>query len=107
MQRQPLIHIGRDLELARLCARCQQFGDVFDQGRQREWTLFEIDFPRFDLGEIKQFLDQRQQRIARGLHGFGVSGLLGGERRVEQEPAHAQNAVQRRADFMRRHRQKL
>ena len=70
-----------------------------------EGPRLEIEAAGFDLGEIENFLDQRQQRLAGGLHGLGVGGLLGRERRVEQEIRHAENAVERRADFVADHRE--
>jgi len=102
-RRQPLVDIGRDLEPARLRPRRQQFGDVLDQRGKREGPVLEVDPAGLDLGEVEQLLDQRQQRVAGGLHRLDVGGLLGGERRVEQEPAHADDAVERGADLVRRH----
>ena len=58
--RQPLVDIGRDLDLLGLRARRQQFGDVLDQRGQRERAMFEIDLAGLDLGIIQQFLDQRR-----------------------------------------------
>jgi len=103
VQRQPFIDIGGDLEVARLRARRQQFGDAFDQAVERERPLFEVDLAGFDLGKIEQLLDQRQQRFAGGPHRLGVGRLLRRQRGVEQQPVHADNAVQRRADFVRDH----
>ena len=101
--RQTLIDIGGDLELARLRAWREQFGDVLDHGGERERTLLKVDLAGFDLGEIEQFVDQRHQRVAGCLDRLGIGSLLGGERCIEQEVAHADDAVQGRADFMRRH----
>ena len=60
----------------------------------------QIELAGLDLGEIENFLDQRQQRFARGLRRLGISELLGRQRRVEQQIGHAENAVERRADFV-------
>ena len=103
--RQPLVDIGRDLELSRLRPRRQQFGDVLDQGGERERAMFEVDLAGFDLGIIQQLLDQRQQRVAGGFHRLGIGHLFRRQRRVQQQPAHADDAVERGADFVGGHRQ--
>ena len=89
----------------RLRARRQQLDDFLDQRAEIERPRFEIEPAGLDLGEIEDLLDQRQQRLARGLHRLGVGGLLGRERRVEQEVRHAEDAVERRADFVADHRE--
>ena len=63
----------------------------------------EIELAGFDLGEVENLLDQRQQRVAGGLDGLGVGGLLRRQRGVEQQVGHAEDAVQRRADLVRHH----
>ena len=103
--RQPFVDIGRDFELPGLRPRRQQFGDVLDQSRERERAMFEIDLAGFDLGIIQQLLDQRQQRVAGGFHRLGIGHLLGRQRRIQQQPAHADDAVERRANFVRGHRE--
>ena len=70
---------------------------------KRERPRLQIELAGLDLGEIENFLDQRQQRFARGLRRLGVGELLGRQRRVEQQIGHAENAVERRADFMADH----
>ena len=103
--RQPLVDIGRDLDALRLRPRRQQFGDILDQCRQRERAVLEVDFAGLDLGIIKQFLDQRQQGIAGCLHRPGVGHLLRRQRRIHQQPAHADDAVERRSNLVAGHRQ--
>ncbi len=103
--RQPLVDIGRDLEFSRLRPRRQQFGDVLDQGGQRKRAMFEIDLAGFDLGIIQKFLDQREQGVAGAFHRPGIGHLLRRQRRIQQQSAHADDAIQRRADFVRRHRE--
>ena len=74
-------------------------------GGEREWPRFEIEPAGLDLGEVEDFLDQRQQRVAGGLHRAGIGGLFGRELGVQQKIGHAENAVQRRADLVRHHRE--
>ena len=101
--RQPLVDIGGDLDLPRLGPRRQQLGDVLDQGAQCERTLFEIDLAGLDLGVIQQLLDQRKQRIAGGFHRSRIGHLFRRQRRIQQQPAHADDAVERGANFMGGH----
>ena len=67
--------------------------------------MFEVDLAGFDLRVIEQFLDQRQQRIARGSDRLGIGRLLRRQRSFEQQAVHADDAVERRADFVRGHRE--
>ncbi len=67
--------------------------------------MLEIDLAGLDLGEVQELVDQEQQGLAGGLHRIDIGGLLRGERGVEQQAAHADDAVERRADFMGRHGQ--
>ena len=67
--------------------------------------MFEVDLAGLDLGIIQQFLDQRQQRVAGGFHRLGISHLFRRQRRIQQQPAHADNAVERGADFVAGHRE--
>ena len=105
MHRQPLVDIGGDLDFLGLRARRQQFGDVLDHARQRERAVFEIDLAGLDLGIVQQLLDQREQRVAGRLHRLDIGRLFRRQRRIHQQAAHADDAVERRADFMARHRE--
>ena len=68
--------------------------------------MLEIDLAGFDLGIIQQFLDQREQGVARGFNRSGVGQLLRRQRRIQQQSAHADDAVERSADFVAGHREK-
>ena len=85
--------------------RRQQFGDVLDQCGKRERAVLEVDLAGLDLGIVQQLLDQRQQGIAGCLHRPGIGHLLRRQRRIHQQPAHADDAVERRADLVAGHRQ--
>ena len=72
-QPQPRIaHIGagdavvdksRDLDAFCLGARRQELDHVFDERAERERLGVEVEPAGFDLGEIENLLDQRQQRV--------------------------------------------
>ena len=62
-----------------------------------------IDLAGLDLGVVEQFLDQREQRVARALHGLGIGRLLRRQGRIHEQAAHADDAVERRADFVAGH----
>ena len=68
------------------CARGASSSTVSStSAAQIERPRLEVEPAGLDLGEIEDLLDQRQQRVARGLHRLGVGRLLGRERRVEQQ----------------------
>ena len=102
---QSILHIGGDLELLGLRAGRDQFDRLFDQRGEVECAGVKVDAAGFDLGEIEDLVDQREQRVARGLHRLDVGGLLRRERRVAQEVGHPEDAVERGAHLVRDHRQ--
>ncbi len=65
-----------------------------------ERGLLQLQFAGLDLGEIKDVIDDGQQRLA-GIADHGQVVPLGiRQRRVEHEFGHADDGVHRRADFM-------
>ena len=105
-RRQALVDIAADFEALCLGARPKQLDRLLDKGRERERPRREIEPAGFDLGEVENLLDQRQQRFPRGFHRFQIGLLLGGQRRVAEQIGHAENAVERRADLVRHHGEK-
>ena len=64
LPRQRVVDIGGDLELLRLRARRDQLDRLLHQRRKIERARVEVDAAGFDLGEIEDLVDQRQQRVA-------------------------------------------
>ena len=58
-------------------------------------------------GEIEEIVDQLCQRLTRLAYAVEIIALDGGERRLRQQMAHAENSVQRRADLVAGSRQEL
>ena len=67
---------------------------------QVEVDLLEVDAAGLDLREVEDVVDDLEQRPPRLVDHLGVLALLGGERRVEQQAGHADDAVHRRADLV-------
>ena len=65
----------------------------------------DVHAPGFDLGEVQDVVDDRQQRVTTVSDGRGKVALVVGELRVEQQAAHADHRVHRRADFVTHRRQ--
>ena len=80
---------------------------VFDQRIEVKLHVIQFDLPGFELGDVEDFINQRQQFIARAVDGLHVVALFGRERRAEQQFGHAQYAIHRCADFMADFGQKL
>src|SRR5580692_6387466 len=74
---------------------------------QAEDFLLKIEPAGLDLGKVQDVVDDGQQRVAAVADGVGKLALFGGERRIEQERSHADDAVHRRADLVAHHREKL
>ena len=85
--------------LRRRCRR-EDIDRSLDARSQGEWTMVELDLAGLDLREIEDVVDDRQQRIARCADRLGVVALLVIERRVEQQAAHPDDRVHRRADLV-------
>ena len=73
---------------------------TLDAGAKVERLLVQLDPAGFDLGEVQDVVDDRQQRIARRPDSLGIVALLVGQRCVEHEPAHPDDRVHRRADLV-------
>ena len=87
------------------CAKTVQFGNILNQRQKIEIDDFQRQFLRFDLGEIENVVDDRQQRLGAGADDVQVALLLAVQRCIEQQGRHAHNAVHRRTDFVRHHGQ--
>src|SRR6202050_3753629 len=64
MRREAFVHVAADFQAFGLGAWTQQFDGLLDKRLKRERLRGQIEPPRFDLGEIENLVDQRQQRLA-------------------------------------------
>ena len=71
-----------------------------DRLAQREVGRRELDLAGLDLRVVEDVVDDQQQPLAGGAHDLRVLALLRVERRVEQQPGHADHAVERRAQLV-------
>ena len=69
-------------------------------GGEGERLVLELDLAGLDLREVEDVVDDREQGVARRPDGLGVVALLLVERGVEQQPAHPDDRVHRRADLV-------
>ena len=53
------------LQLLFGCSQCEGFQYGFQTGSEIKVTDFQIAFPSFDFGEVKNVVDHAEQRIAR------------------------------------------
>ena len=65
----------------------------------------QLETAGFDLREVEDVVDDRQQRLAGCVDRLGVVALLVIERRVEEQPAHPDDGVHRRPDLVAHRRQ--
>ena len=85
-------------------------GDVdgfADTAAKVEGRAFEFDAPLFDFGEVEDLVDDGQEGVAAGADGVGELALGGVERRGLEEFDHADDRVERRANFVAHVGQKL
>ena len=74
-------------------------------GAQVERLGLHFEHARLDLGEIEDVVDDGEQRFATIPDNFGEFALLVRQVGREQQAAHAEDAVHRRADFVAHGRQ--
>ena len=99
-----LEHVG-DVELLLGRARADQVERRLDALAQVERMRLDVHPAGLDLREVEDVVDDRQQRVAGVADGRGEVALLVVERRVEQQAAHADHGVHRRADLVAHRRQ--
>ena len=78
----------------------QQVQGVLNAGTHLEWLVFQLQLARLDLREVQDVVDDGEQGIAAGINGLHVAMLLVGQRGLQQQPGHGDNAVHGRADLV-------
>ena len=78
----------------------ERLHDSFRESPRAERDAFEFEPVRLDLRQIKDVVEQMHQRLGRHPQGIDLAVLRFGERRVEQQVGHADDAVHRRADLV-------
>jgi hypothetical protein len=91
---------GADVEPLFRRARRKQQHDLFDQLAHVDVLLVERQLAGFDLREVEDVGDDREQRAARFVERLDELALRAHERRAEQQLGHAEDAVERRANLV-------
>ena len=89
-----------DVEVLLDGARRDEVERRLDAVAQVERLRLDVHAAGLDLREVEDVVDDREQRVARVADRGDVVVLLGVELRVEQEAAHADHGVHRRADLV-------
>src|SRR5882757_6438641 len=98
-----LWHRHREFQTLGLCLRAQRCADLVDHFLAIDRDEVQFHFARFDLGEIEQVVDEREQVLCAGLHRAQLLLLVGVERprELHQEgPGKADDRVQGRAQLV-------
>ena len=95
-----------DFDAFALGARRKQFDHPLGEPAQVDRLDEEIEAPRLDLGQIEDFVDQRDQRASRAADRFDVACVFGIKRGLPQQVGHPENAADRGADLVAHCRQK-
>ena len=94
------VDVANQLEPFLVRAQGERLERVRDRRAQRERHRFELEPPRFDLREVENVVEDRQQRVGRGPHRGQAVALIGRELAVEHQVGHADDAVHRRPDLV-------
>ncbi len=84
-----------------------RFDAILHHGARVEGDMFEHHLARFDLREVENIVQQREQRIGAALGGFELIFLLTADASIERQIEHAEQAVHGRAQLMRHVRQEF
>ena len=79
----------------------------FEAISQVERLVLDLQLSCLDLGIIENIVDDRQQGVAAVTDDLRVFGLFGRQRRIEQQPGHADHRVHGSADFVAHRGEKL
>ena len=90
---QIVVHQRHEFQSLALRILGQQFNRAFDRGSQVEVDRFERQFAGFNLGQVEDVVDEREQGIAAGADGVHELVLFGVERRIEQQARHLKGAL--------------
>ena len=85
----------------------EQVGGFLEQGAQVEIDDLEIELAGLDLGKVENVVDQPQQSIGAVADGLGKLQLTLVKWCFQQQAAHADHAIHRRADLVRHIGQEL
>ncbi len=104
-------HVGRDItqQLQALLVRAhgQWLQRIADGVGERKGYHFDLESARFDLREVEDIVENRQQRLGRRFDGVEAVGLIRRELGVECQRRHPDNAIHRRANLVAHVRQEL
>ncbi len=78
----------------------QQAGGVFHEAAEIEGNPLQFQLPGLELGQVEDIVEQLHQNLARVVGDRQLLALLGTQRAVHRQRKHAQQAVQRCADFV-------
>mmetsp|Transcript_21109 Transcript_21109/g.81934 ORF Transcript_21109/g.81934 Transcript_21109/m.81934 type:complete len:515 (-) Transcript_21109:2778-4322(-) len=73
---------------------------AIEQRTQPHRQSLDAHLAGLDLGEVQDVVDHRHQRLGRVANGLGLFALVGVQRRVQQQPAHADHAIHGGADLV-------
>ncbi len=95
-----------DLDAFALGARREQFDHALSEPTQIDRLHDEIEAAGFDLGQIEDFVDQRDECAPRAADRFDIACVFEIERGLPQQVGHAENAADRGADLVAHRGQK-
>ena len=90
----------RELQALSVGAFGEQLEHVLHRDAELEVGLLEVELAGLYLGEVQDVVDDRQEPFPGPAHRLGVLSLLSGQRGVQQEPGHPDDAVHGCADLV-------
>ena len=78
----------------------QQIQRFLNASAQIKWTIFQVQFARFDFGEIEDVVNDREQRLATGAYHFHKIALIVLKLGLQQQTGHRDHPIHRGPYFM-------
>ena len=95
--------LAAKLDLALAGPRLDLQPQPIQKGRQIDVDRRQLELAGIDPAQVENVVDDGQQRLGRLDGAVDIEALLGVERRVAQQPGHADDAVHRLADLVAHH----
>ncbi len=101
------VHLAAEHHAFDGCLHRQKIDDLLQARPQREGLVVQFQAAGLDLGKIQRIVNQAQEVVAAGSDQSDEFFLVGVQLRVEQQPRHADDPVDGRANFVAHHRQEV
>ena len=103
--RDGILHVVGEIDFFLRRLHRQQLQRLLDASMNLKRMMLQFQLARFDLREVEDVVDDREQRVRTATNSLHVFALFVGEICIEQKRDHADHTIHRRANFVTHVRQ--